>query len=136
MKKTNYFSIIALVLIAGGFIVGFITKNVTTLVIINLICCFGAFGLSIAGLIFASKNNTSKVLSIVLIVIGILGTLLYGLLLGGLELIKDPKNTKDICKDIKKQDIIECKETDGEITTCRAKGVDGFEIKCYTSDMN
>ena len=135
MKKTNIFPIIALCALVAGFIAGFITKNFKTLVIINLISCISAFALCIAGIIFASKNNSSKVLSIILLVIGIIGAMAYFILFVGISVLKDPKNTKDFCKEIKKYDSIKCEATDGNISTCRFDGLDGLEIKCYTENL-
>ena len=130
-KKNNYFTIIALLLLLATFIAGFFTKDLNTIMIIAFVSSLASLIMSIVAIVYAKKIEKSKVFPIIILVFSILSTLVFGLVLAFKNIVKDPKNTAEICKT-----VVECKK-DGDVSTCYVKEdtTKSLPIKCYTSNL-
>ncbi|MBR3117386.1 MAG: hypothetical protein IKF36_05920 [Bacilli bacterium] len=131
MKKSTLFGLLAVAsLCLGLFFCGVFVKDINGICTFNLITCIAAVVFAIIGIVSASKEKSSKALSIVMLVLGILGTLAFLAIFGFIAIAKDPKNTKDICKD-----VVQCKKDKDGVSTCHIKGDDKglLDIKCYDS---
>ena len=130
-KKNNYFTIIALLFLLATFIAGFFTKDLNTIMIIAFASSLASLIMSIVAIVYAKKIEKSKVFPIIILVVSILGTLMFGIVLAFKNLLNDPKNTAEICKT-----VVECKN-DGEVSTCYIKEdtTKSLPVKCYTSDL-
>ena len=128
MKKSTYFAIGSLALLAGSFIFGFITKNVDTLFLVSFLASIGAFILAIVSIIVAGKEKASKAFPIVTLVVGIFAIIISGLLFAFGKIIKNPEYTKDMCKE-----LVQCKKDKDGVSICHIKGDDNklIDIKCY-----
>ena len=132
-KKTNYFTIIALLLLLATFIAGFFTKNLNTIMIIAFVSSLAALIMSIVAIVYAGKIEKSKALPIVILIFSILATLIFGLVLVFKNIVNDPKNTAEIC-----ENVVECEgEGNGDVSTCYIKEdtTKSLPIKCYTSNL-
>ena len=131
MKKSTLFGILAVVsIVVGLFFCGIFVKDIEGILVFNLITNIAAVIFAILALIFVSKENGSKVLAIVMLVIGIIGTLAFIALTAFVSIVKDPENTKDICKE-----VVNCEKDKDGVSICRIKGDDKglIDIKCYDS---
>ena len=128
MKKSTYFAIGAIVALAIGTIVGIITKDVNTWLLVSLLGAVVAFVLSIIAISTAGKEKASKAFPIVTLVLAILACISSGLMFAGEKVLKNPEYTKDICKD-----LVKCKKDKDGVSICHVKGDDSkiFDIKCY-----
>lgn len=130
MKKSTLFAIISAVALISGFFINYVIKDIESIFLYNVISGIVAIGFAVAGIVFASKDKTSKALPIVLLVLGILLTLGSLILFGATKLFKNPENTKDICKD-----VVQCEKDKDGVSICHIKGDDKglIDIKCYDS---
>lgn len=133
MKKSTLFGLLAVAcLVCGLFFSGAFVKDIEGVCTFNLITGVLAIAFSIAGIVFASKENSSKALSIVMLVFGIIISLLFVVLVAFTKIAKDPEKTKDICKD-----VVECEKGEDGVSTCHIKGDDKglLDIKCYDTNL-
>ncbi|MBQ3475591.1 MAG: hypothetical protein IJH20_05420 [Bacilli bacterium] len=128
MKKSTYFAIGSLAALFASFVFGFITKNVDTLLLVSFLAAIVAFVLAIVSIVVAGKEKAPKAFPIVTLVVAILAILVSGLLFAFGKIIKNPENTKDICKE-----LVKCKKDKDGVSICHIKGDDQkiIDIKCY-----
>ena len=134
MKKVNIFTILALVLLLVGYFMPFFTKdNISAMMIADLIISILVVVLSIASIVYAKKIEKSKVFGIILLIIGILSTLLFGLLVAFIEVAKDPEKSGEFCKT-----VVNCQKGTDNVSTCYLENDNTrlLPIKCYTSKLN
>ena len=131
-KKTNYFTVIALVVLVLIFVTSFFKLGLDTYLIIATVANVAIIAFSIAAIVYAKKIEKGKALPIVLLVISILGLIVFGILLAFKSIVNDPKNTAEICKQ-----VVECEDA-GEVSTCYIKEdtTKALPIKCYTTNLN
>ena len=132
-KKTNYFTIIALVAMLVSFFSSFFTKDLDIILIISLVTSIVAFVCSIGSIVYAKKIEKSKAPGIVLLIISILACFGSGIIFAMKEVVKDPEKTSDLCKQ-----VINCKDEGNNVSTCYIEGDTSkiFDIKCYNSNLN
>lgn len=131
MKKSTLFGLLAVVsIVCGLFFSGVFVKDMSGICTFNLATSIAAVIFSILGIVSASKEGSSKALSIIMLVIGILATLAFLMLMAFMSIAKDPEKTKDICKD-----VVACEKDKDGVSICHIKGDDKglLDIKCYDS---
>ncbi len=128
MKKSTYFAIGSLAALFASFVFSFITKNVDTLFLFSFLASIVSFVLAIVSIVVAGKEKASKTFPIVTLVVAIFAILVSGLLFAFGKIIKNPENTKDICKE-----LVKCKKDKDGVSICHIKGDDQkiIDIKCY-----
>ena len=133
MKKTNIFAILSLVSIVAGYIISMFVKDVETIMIICLITSILAVIFAIVGLVQSKKLEKGKVLSIIMLIIGILGSLLFLVMVSIMNMVKDPKNTKELC-----EKVVNCKQGADGVSTCYLENdtTKLIPIKCYDTNLN
>ena len=131
-KKTNYFSVVALVALVAVFVLSFFKIGIDTFSVIALILSLVTFIFSIIAIVHAKKIEKGKALPIILLIISILGSLIFGIIVAFMNIAKDPEKTAELCKS-----VVKC-ENDGEVSTCYLKedSTKVLPIKCYTDNLN
>ena len=128
MKKSTCFAIASLVAIGVGIIFGFITKSVDTWALVSFLGAIASFILAVVAIAVNGKEKGTKAFPIVTLIVAIIACLFSGLMFAGVKLVKNPENTKDLCKE-----LVKCKKDKDGVSICHVKGDDSkiFDIKCY-----
>ena len=100
MKK-NGCGLLALVCLIAPLVMITVGVGLRTDVTVGVVTSIVALILSIAGIVMAKKNKTSKGLSIFTLILSIIFTLAFLIGLGMGSIIKDSTKTRDMCPDLK-----------------------------------
>jgi Na+/H+-translocating membrane pyrophosphatase len=118
MKKVNYFTILAIATIVLYMIIpSFGTKTITGTLEIGIVFCLVEIAFSIGSIIYAKKNEKSKVAGIILLVVGLLAISLFGIFSFALKTMQDPEKNGELCKE-----LIQCEAGNGDTSTCYING--------------
>lgn len=134
MQKRNIFTILAVAsLVIGFFVPSLISKELNTIALISLICAVATIAFSIASIIQASKNETGKGVGILCLILGILGSLIFGLFMFFLSIADDPSKTEEFCKS-----VVKCEKGKNDVSTCYldADTDKKLPIKCYDKNLD